>query len=60
MVIKTKSKTSIGRRSASDAGSERSGHVQSVSRAMAILNHIASADDGVTLTQIGNAVGLAP
>ncbi len=41
-----------------DAG-ERSGNVQVLSRAIAILNHLAQADTGASLTEIGTAVGLA-
>ncbi|WP_165772130.1 IclR family transcriptional regulator domain-containing protein [Niveispirillum lacus] len=38
---------------------ERSGNVQVLSRAIAILNHLAQADGGGSLTEIGTAVGLA-
>lgn len=38
---------------------ERSGNVQVLGRAVAILNHLAQADSGASLTEIGNAVGLA-
>lgn len=38
---------------------ERSGNVQVLSRAIAILNHLAQADGGASLTEVGTAVGLA-
>ncbi|MBP7339203.1 IclR family transcriptional regulator [Niveispirillum sp.] len=38
---------------------ERSGNVQVLGRAVAILNHLAQADGGASLTEVGNAVGLA-
>lgn len=38
---------------------ERSGNVQVLGRAIAILNHLAQADGGASLTETGNAVGLA-
>lgn len=40
-------------------GPERNGNVQVLGRAIAILNHLAQADGGASLTEIGNAVGLA-
>ncbi|MFV3130999.1 IclR family transcriptional regulator domain-containing protein [Niveispirillum sp. KHB5.9] len=38
---------------------ERSGNVQVLGRAIAILNHLSQADGGASLTEVGNAVGLA-
>lgn len=38
---------------------DRSGNVQVLGRAMAILNHLAQVDGGASLTEVGNAVGLA-
>lgn len=43
----------------SPAGPDRSGNVQVLGRAIAILNRLAQADGGASLTEIGNAVGLA-
>lgn len=40
-------------------GPDRNGNVQVLTRAIAILNHLAQADGGASLTEIGNAVGLA-
>lgn len=45
--------------SAKAEAAERSGNVQVLSRAIAILNHLAQADGGASLTEVGNAVGLA-
>lgn len=39
---------------------ERSDHVQSLVRALTILNRLAAADEGVTLTEIAQQVGLSP
>ena len=39
---------------------ERSDQVQSLVRALTILNRLAAADEGVTLTEIGQQVGLSP
>lgn len=39
---------------------ERSDQVQSLVRALGILNRLANADDGVTLTEIAQQVGLSP
>ena len=39
---------------------ERSDQVQSLVRALTILNRLAGADDGVTLTEISQQVGLSP
>ncbi len=39
---------------------DRSGQVQSLARALAILNAVAEADDGMTLTDIAQQVGLPP
>lgn len=38
---------------------ERSGNVQVLGRAVAILNHLSQADGGASLTEVGYAVGLA-
>lgn len=40
-------------------GNERNGNVQVLGRAIAILNHLAQADGGASLTEVGTAVGLA-
>lgn len=45
--------------SAKAEAAERSGNVQVLSRAIAILNHLAQADGGASLTEVGTAVGLA-
>ena len=42
------------------SGRDASGQVQSLGRAIRILEVIATADDGLTLTDISNLVGLAP
>ena len=39
---------------------ERTGQVQSLTRALSILNAVAEADDGMTLTDIAQQVGLPP
>ena len=39
---------------------ERSGQVQSLVRALAIVNRLAAAEDGVTLTEAAQQVGLSP
>ncbi|WP_286839546.1 helix-turn-helix domain-containing protein [Acidiphilium sp. 34-64-41] len=39
---------------------ERSMQVQSLVRSLAILNRLAAADEGVTLTEIAQQVGLSP
>ena len=44
----------------SAAGPERSDQVQSLVRALAILNRLAAADEGVTLTEAAQQVGLSP
>lgn len=41
-------------------GSSTPGQVQSLSRAVSILNALARTDDGMTLTDVANTVGLAP
>ena len=47
-------------RSAARPAAERSDQVQSLVRALTILNRLAAADEGVTLTEIGQQVGLSP
>jgi IclR family transcriptional regulator, acetate operon repressor len=47
-------------RQASHGASERSGQVQSLTRALAILNAVAEADDGISLTEVAQQVGLPP
>ncbi len=42
------------------APAERSDQVQSLVRALGIVNRLASADDGVTLTEVSQQVGLSP
>lgn len=49
-----------GRSASPPPSAERSLHVQSLVRALAILNRLATADEGVTLTEIGQQVGLSP
>ncbi len=44
----------------SRAGPERSDQVQSLARALAILNRLAAADEGTTLTEVAQQVGLSP
>src|ERR1700692_3380262 len=39
---------------------ERGDQVQSLVRALNILNRLAETDDGITLTEIGQQVGLSP
>ncbi len=41
-------------------GSERSDQVQSLARALAILNRLAAAEEGTTLTEVAQQVGLSP
>lgn len=47
------------RSAAKGAPAERSDQVQSLVRALAILNRLAAADDGVTLTEVAQQVGLS-
>ena len=44
----------------SRAAPERSDHVQSLVRALAIVNRLADADEGITLTEVAQQVGLSP
>ena len=39
---------------------ERSDQVQSLVRALAIVNRLAAAEEGVTLTEVAQQVGLSP
>ena len=41
-------------------GPERSDQVQSLARALAILNRLAAAEEGTTLTEVAQQVGLSP
>ncbi len=47
-------------RTAGNGTAERSDQVQSLVRALAVLNRLAAADEGVTLTEIAQQVGLSP
>jgi IclR family acetate operon transcriptional repressor len=42
------------------AAGPRSDHVQSLVRALGIINHLAAAEEGMTLTHIAESVGLPP
>lgn len=44
----------------SRAAPERSDHVQSLVRALAIVNRLADAEEGITLTEVAQQVGLSP
>ena len=44
----------------SHAAPERSDHVQSLVRALAIVNRLADAEEGITLTEVAQQVGLSP
>ena len=48
------------RRGASGAAPERTDQVQSLARALAILNRLAAAEEGATLTEVAQQVGLSP
>ena len=48
------------RRAPARVSPERSDQVQSLVRALAIVNRLAAADEGVTLTEVGQQVGLSP
>lgn len=48
------------RKTRKDSARERSGQVQSLSRALAILDHLATSEGGLTLTALAQSVGLAP
>lgn len=48
------------RRARKQATGERSGQVQSLSRALAILDRLAASEGGLTLTDLARNVGLAP
>lgn len=39
---------------------ERSDHVQSLQRALSIVNRLAAAEDGITLTEVAQQAGLSP
>lgn len=47
-------------RPAARPAAERSDQVQSLVRALAIVNRLAAADEGVTLTEVAQQVGLSP
>ena len=47
-------------RAAKPAAAERSGQVQSLVRALTIVNRLAAAAEGVTLTEVAQQVGLSP
>ena len=49
-----------GPRSRLQAAGTRSDHVQSLVRALGIINQLAAADEGMTLTRISECVGLPP
>ena len=46
--------------SAKRSDAERSGQIQSVARAISVLNALAADEDGMTLTQIAHTVTLPP
>ena len=48
------------RRAASAPTAERSDQVKSLVRALTLLNRLATADDGVTLSEVAQQVGLSP
>jgi IclR family acetate operon transcriptional repressor len=48
------------RRPAARIVPERSGQVQSLVRALTIVNRLAAADEGITLTEVAQQVGLSP
>jgi len=50
----------MGRAGAEKQRGEHSGQVQSLIRALAIINRLADADEGATLTEIAQQVGLSP
>jgi len=49
-----------GRQAQARGGSDRSGQVQSLVRAISLMRAIADFDDGATLTDLAQTVGLAP
>ncbi len=51
---------SVAKPHAAKAASERSDQVQSLVRALAIVNRLAAADEGATLTEVAQQVGLSP
>lgn len=48
------------RRSAQPSKPERSDQVQSLVRALTLVNRLAAADEGITLTEVAQQVGLSP
>jgi IclR family acetate operon transcriptional repressor len=52
-------KTARAAKAIKPGGAERSDQVQSLVRALSIINHLAAADEGLTLSDLGQQVGLS-